>query len=137
MAVVQRKLHTRGEEMLPDELEHEQFVEISVEQRPDDGVEFPIVVVCAFGEVDDHRKRAALKLEHKGYSRRRLLKPGRGTGQRLWPNVSVDMNLGAISLPKQSGTIELSESLYPCGELHETPHARFRSVHRAAVQSCN
>jgi hypothetical protein len=42
--------------MLPDELEHQQFVEIGIEQRPDNRVQFPIVVVRPAGEVDDHRK---------------------------------------------------------------------------------
>ena len=43
-----------GGEVLPDELEHEQLVEVGVEQRADDGVELPVVVVRALGEVDIH-----------------------------------------------------------------------------------
>ena len=43
-----------GGEVLPDELEHEQLVEVGVEQRADDGVELPVVVVGALGEVDIH-----------------------------------------------------------------------------------
>lgn len=41
-------------EMLPDELEHEEFVEIGVEQGAGDGIEVPIVIVSAAREVDDH-----------------------------------------------------------------------------------
>ena len=41
-------------EMLPDELEHEELVEVGVEQRPSDGIELPIVVVRAPGEIDNH-----------------------------------------------------------------------------------
>jgi hypothetical protein len=43
-----------GEEVLPDELQHEQLVEVGVEQGAHDGVEFPVVVVSALGEVDVH-----------------------------------------------------------------------------------
>src|SRR5271165_6756732 len=60
MPVMQRKLHARCGEMLPDELEHEELVKISVQQRTNDGIEFPVVVVRAFSEVDDHRCRAVL-----------------------------------------------------------------------------
>src|SRR5271155_1346431 len=41
-------------ELLPDELQHEQLVEIVVQQRARDGIEFPVVVVGAAGQVDDH-----------------------------------------------------------------------------------
>src|ERR1700739_3562979 len=60
MPIEERELHARLGKMLPDELQHQQLVEIRVEQRPDDGIEFPIVVVRAFCKVDDHRRRAAL-----------------------------------------------------------------------------
>jgi hypothetical protein len=40
--------------MLPDELQHQQFVKVSVEQRPGDRVEFPVVIVGALSEVHDH-----------------------------------------------------------------------------------
>ena len=43
-----------GGEVLPDELEHEELVEVGVEQRADDGVELPVVVVRALGEVYIH-----------------------------------------------------------------------------------
>jgi hypothetical protein len=42
-------------EVFPDELEHEELVEVGVEQRADDGVKLPVVVVGALGEVDVHR----------------------------------------------------------------------------------
>ena len=41
-------------EMLPDELEHEELVEVGIEQRARDRIEFPVVVVRAASEVDDH-----------------------------------------------------------------------------------
>ena len=41
-------------EVLPDELEHEELVKVGVEERAHDGIELPIVVMRAFGEVDVH-----------------------------------------------------------------------------------
>lgn len=41
--------------MLPDELQHQQFVEICIEQRPRNRVELPIMIVRASGEIDDHK----------------------------------------------------------------------------------
>ncbi len=41
-------------EMLPDELEHEELVEVGIEQRARDRIEFPVMVVGAASEVDDH-----------------------------------------------------------------------------------
>jgi hypothetical protein len=41
-------------EVLPDELEHQEFVEVGVEEGAHDGVELPVVVVRALGEVDVH-----------------------------------------------------------------------------------
>jgi hypothetical protein len=40
--------------MFPDELQHQQFVEIRIEQRTDDWIEFKVVVMSPLGEVDDH-----------------------------------------------------------------------------------
>jgi hypothetical protein len=36
-------------------LEHQELVEIGIEQRPGDRVEFPVVVVRPLGKVHDHR----------------------------------------------------------------------------------
>src|SRR5580765_171161 len=41
--------------MLPDELQHQQLVEIGIKQGSDDWVQFPVVVVCPLREVHDHR----------------------------------------------------------------------------------
>jgi hypothetical protein len=41
--------------VLPDELQHQQLVEVCVEQRPHDGVQLPVMIVRALGEVDVHR----------------------------------------------------------------------------------
>src|SRR5208283_629905 len=57
-AVVERERHASVSVMLPDKLEHQQLVEIGVEQRTRDRIEFPVVVVRAFGEVDDHSLRS-------------------------------------------------------------------------------
>ena len=43
-----------GGEVFPDELEHEEFIEVGVEERARDGIEFPVVVVRAAGDVDYH-----------------------------------------------------------------------------------
>ena len=60
MSIHERPLHARIRKMLPDELQHQQFVKIRVQQRANDRIEFPIVVMRALGEVNDHRRRAAL-----------------------------------------------------------------------------
>jgi hypothetical protein len=40
--------------VLPDELEHQQLVEIGIEQGAGNGIKLPIVVVRAPGEIDNH-----------------------------------------------------------------------------------
>jgi len=40
--------------VLPDELEHQELVEISVEQRSRDRIEPPVVVVRSPGKIDNH-----------------------------------------------------------------------------------
>jgi len=40
--------------LFPDELEHQELVEIGIEQGPRDRVQFPVVVVGAAGQVDNH-----------------------------------------------------------------------------------
>jgi hypothetical protein len=44
----------RLRELLPDELEHQQFVKIRIEQRPRNRVEFPVMVMGTPCEIDDH-----------------------------------------------------------------------------------
>lgn len=41
-------------EVLPDELEHEQLVEVGIQQGAGDRVELPVVIVRAAREVNDH-----------------------------------------------------------------------------------
>ena len=53
-AVVDLAGDVGGGEVLPDELEHQQLVEVGVEQGADDGVQLPVVIVGALGEVDVH-----------------------------------------------------------------------------------
>lgn len=40
--------------VLPDELEHQQLVEIGIEQRSRDRIEPPVVVVRSPGKIDNH-----------------------------------------------------------------------------------
>jgi len=40
--------------LFPDELEHQKFVKVGIEQGPRNRVQFPIVVVCAARQVDNH-----------------------------------------------------------------------------------
>jgi len=48
--------------MLPDELKHEKFVEIGIEQGARNGIHFPIVIVRAPGEIDNHNELTLLEL---------------------------------------------------------------------------
>src|ERR1017187_5594852 len=52
-------------EMLPDKLQHQQLVEIGIEQRPGNRVQFPVMVVRPLSEVDNHR-RSSLAAESLG-----------------------------------------------------------------------
>src|ERR1700679_3777763 len=53
-AVLECKAGARAGEMLPDELEHEDLVEVGIEERPGDWVELPVMVVRTAGDVNDH-----------------------------------------------------------------------------------
>jgi len=52
--VHQRERRPRPGKMLPDKLQHQQLVEVRIEQRPRNRIELPVVVVRAPGQVDDH-----------------------------------------------------------------------------------
>ena len=73
MPVEERKRDLGFGEMLPDELQHQQLVEVGVQQRADHRIELPVVVMRAFGEIDDHRRRAGPNREYKGNKGWRLL----------------------------------------------------------------
>ena len=49
-------------EMLPDELEHEELVEVGVEQGAGDGVHLPVVIVRAPDKIDHHVDPTLLEL---------------------------------------------------------------------------
>jgi len=49
--------------MLPDELEHQELVEIGIKQRARDRVEFPVMVMRAPGNINYHCKSNLL---HRG-----------------------------------------------------------------------
>jgi hypothetical protein len=53
-AIEQRERSLRRGEMLPDELKHQELVEVDIEQRPGNRVELPIVIVRAPGQVNNH-----------------------------------------------------------------------------------
>ena len=46
--------------MLPDKLQHQQLVEIGVEQRSRDRVQFPVVVMRPLREVHDHQAMSSI-----------------------------------------------------------------------------
>ena len=52
-----------GGKVLPDELQHQQFVEIGIQQRPHDGVKLPVVVVGPLREVHIHIQTFSLRTE--------------------------------------------------------------------------
>jgi hypothetical protein len=53
-AIEQRERHSDFRVTFPDELQHQQLVEIRIEQGSDKRVQFPVVVVCTRREIDDH-----------------------------------------------------------------------------------
>ena len=52
--VHQRKRHTRARKVLPDELEHQQLIEICIKQGAGNGVKLPVMIVRAPGDIDYH-----------------------------------------------------------------------------------
>jgi hypothetical protein len=61
--VQERKGSLRPWEALPDELEHQEFVKVSVQEGPRDRVQFPIMIVSAPSEINDHDRST---LAHTG-----------------------------------------------------------------------
>jgi hypothetical protein len=80
--VDQRECGARVRKMLPDELEHKELVEIGVEQRTGDGIEFPVMVMRASGQVDDHDGPNCIEWLEKA--------PKEGSG---WVDISETPNL--------------------------------------------
>ena len=70
-AIDERECGAGAGEMLPDELEHEELVEIGVEQGARDGIHLPVVIVRAAGEVDNHGKDSLQFAVHSSQSQRR------------------------------------------------------------------
>ena len=54
-AIEQRERHPRFRVILPDELQHQELVEIRIQQGSDDWIQLPVVVVRPLREVHDHR----------------------------------------------------------------------------------
>ena len=53
-AIDEGEFGVRPREILPDELEHEELVEIGVEQRSRNGIHLPVMVVRSPCEIDNH-----------------------------------------------------------------------------------
>jgi hypothetical protein len=60
--VEQRERHVGLWKLLPDELKHQQLVEIRVQQGAGYRVQFPVVIVRASGKVDNHNVSTLLGL---------------------------------------------------------------------------
>ncbi len=54
-SVAHRERYLRGGEMLPDELKHQQLVEIRIQQGSHHRVQVPVVVVRPLRKINDHR----------------------------------------------------------------------------------
>jgi hypothetical protein len=53
-AIQQCKRRVGRGKVLPNKLQHKQFVKISVEKGAGNGVQFPVVIVRASGEINNH-----------------------------------------------------------------------------------
>src|SRR5258708_27946975 len=63
-AIDDRKRSACLREPLPDELQHQQFVKIGIEQGPRNRVQFPVMVMCAPPQADDHGGTTSPHPEH-------------------------------------------------------------------------
>src|SRR5580698_5563761 len=54
-AIAHRKRYLGGREMLPDELKHQELVEVCIEQGPDDWVQVKVMVMRPLRKINDHR----------------------------------------------------------------------------------
>jgi hypothetical protein len=54
--------------VLPDELQHQQLVEIRIQQRPDDRIQFPVMIVSATRKINNHNSTLPIsrKIGHGG-----------------------------------------------------------------------
>ena len=74
--------------MFPDELEHEELVEIGVEQGTRDGIHLPVVVVRAPGEIDNHDSPTLLEM-HGLEAKKQYCKVRRGAPRSASENFEV------------------------------------------------
>ena len=62
-AIDEREGGAGAGKVLPDELEHQQLVEVSIEQGARDGIHLPVVIVGASGEIDNHNVATLIELD--------------------------------------------------------------------------
>jgi len=62
-AIDERERRLGARKTFPDELEHQEFVEIGVEQGAGNGIDFPVMVVSPARKIDDHE---SIRLPHTG-----------------------------------------------------------------------
>ena len=53
-AVADAERYLRGGKVLPDKLQHQQLIEVSVQQGADHRIQIPIVVMRPLGKINDH-----------------------------------------------------------------------------------
>ena len=98
-AIDQRKGGVRLREMPPDELEHEELVKIGVEKRTRDGIELPVMVVRAPGQIDNHSEFNVMEL---------AFSPEAGSGApRIRESVRASLeerSAGATSMRSRTGS---------------------------------
>ena len=66
-----------GGVMFPDELEHQELVKIGIEERARDGIELPVMVVCAAGQVNNHGEGIVFGRGWRGAGQRGLRLEGK------------------------------------------------------------
>jgi hypothetical protein len=89
--------------MLPDELEHKEFVEVGIEQGPRDGVQFPVVVVRPLGEVDDHLIGSRFRFRAVWFSPlSRVLSSATVRGKATWLPPGCFLNVGWLTLERET-----------------------------------
>jgi hypothetical protein len=53
-AIEERKSGMHFGKQLPDQLEHQQFVKIGIQQGTRNGIQIPVMIVRTSGNIDDH-----------------------------------------------------------------------------------
>jgi hypothetical protein len=96
--------------MLPDELEHEKFVEVRVEQGARDGIHLPVVIVRAAGQIDNHVKVSLQFLVHSSQlfgGSIRTIRAGTANCLPVYTGAVLAMELSKMSRKARSGDEKL------------------------------